>query len=92
MAKFYVIKELTNTQGQDGSKIEAVYENEDIEKAKNSAIVKYHDLLAMLHNADDVLFAVVQIHDEYGNLLGGTYKETVDHRVQPEPEPEPNED
>lgn len=84
MAKFYVVKELTNTKGQDGSKIEAVYENEDIDTAKNSAIVKYHQLLATLHNADDVLYAVVQIHDDYGNVLGGFYKETVDHR-KPEP-------
>lgn len=86
MAKFYVIKELTNTQGQDASSI-AVYENEDLETAKTNAIVAYHNTLSAYHNADDVLYAVVQIHDEYGNVLGGQggYREIVDHK---EPEPE----
>ena len=89
MAKFYVVKELTNAQGQDASSID-VYENEDLETAKNSAIVSYHNTLASYHNAKDVLYAVVQIHDEYGNILGGQtgYKEIVDHRVQPEPNTE----
>ena len=86
--KFFLVKELTNTQGQDGSKI-SIYENEDLDTAKNNAIVGYHQLLASLHNADDVLYAVVQLHDEYGNVLGGEhgYKEIVDHRPKPEPEP-----
>lgn len=77
--KYYLIKELTNTQGQDDSKVEGVYDN------LNSAIVAYHQLLAPLHNADDVLFAVVMIHDMYGRVVGG-YSETVDHRPTPEPE------
>lgn len=77
MNKFYLIKELTNAQGQDSSTI-SVYENEDIEVAKNNAIVAYHNTLASFHNAQDVLYAVVQIHDSYGRVLGG-YSETVDH-------------
>lgn len=83
--KYYLIKELTNTKGQDGSAI-AVYSSLD------SAIVAYHQMLAPLHNADDVLYAVVMIHDMYGRVVGGEngYKETVDHI--PAPEPEPNEE
>ena len=73
MNKFYLIKELTNTQEQDGSSI-AVYSDKD------AVIVAYHQTLASLHNAKDVLYAVVQIHDGYGRVLGG-YSETVDHRV-----------
>lgn len=80
--KYYLIKELTNTQGQDASKVEGIYND------LNSAIVAYHQLLAPLHNADDVLYAVVMIHDMYGRVVGGEngYKETVDHRPTPEPE------
>lgn len=78
--KYLLIKELTNTAGQDDSKVEGLYT--DLDKA----IVGYHNLLATLHNADDVLYAVVMIHDMYGRVVGG-YSETVDHR---EPTPEPN--
>ena len=76
--KYYLIKELTNTQGQDGSTI-ATYETLD------NAVVAYHNTLASFHNADDVLYAIVQIHDMYGRVVGG-YIETVDHT------PEPNEE
>lgn len=86
--RYYLVKELTNTAGQDGSTI-SVFANEDMETAKNNAIVNYHNTLAAFHAADDVLYAVVMIHDEYGNVLGGTYKEIVDHRPEPEPGPEP---
>ena len=79
MYKFYLIKELTNTSGQDGSAI-AVYSDEDLETAKNRVIVAYHQTLAMFHNAKDVLYAVVKAEDDNGNVLGGTYKEAVDHR------------
>lgn len=76
--KYYLIKELTNDKGQDGSTI-SVYDTLD------TAIVAYHQTLTSYHNASDVLYAVVQIHDEYGRVVGG-YVETVDHR-----EPEPSE-
>ena len=79
--KFYLIKLLTNTDGQDGSTL-AMYD--DLDAAK----VAYHQILAIYHNADDVLYAVVEILDEYGRILGG-YSEIVDHRPEPEPEVEP---
>lgn len=73
MNKFYLIKELTNDKGQDGSSI-SVYQELD------NAVVAYHQTLAAFHNAADVLYAVVQIHDSYGRVVGG-YSETVDHTV-----------
>lgn len=77
--KYYLIKILTNTAGQDGSSI-AVYDS--LEKAQ----VAYHNLLASLHNAQDVLYAIIQIVDgEYANLQA---KEIVDHRPEPNSEPE----
>ena len=72
MNKYYLIKELTNDKGQDGSSI-AVYQTLD------SAVVAYHQTLASYHNASDVLYAVVMVHDGYGRVVGG-YSETVDHR------------
>ena len=76
--KYYLIKEITNTAGQDGSSI-TVYENEDLDTAFNNAVVAYHNTLASYHNAQDVLYAVVQVQDMYGRVVGG-YSETVDHR------------
>lgn len=83
--RFYLVKQLTNTKGEDGSGI-AVYTDDDPEVAKNNAIVAYHSTLAAFHNADDVLYAVVMIQDSYGNVLGGPnkYKEVVDHTVPEE--------
>lgn len=78
MEKYYLIKELTNTQGQDGPSIE-VYPTAD------NAIVAYHQTLAAYYNADDVLYAVVTIHDMYGRVYQDM-SETVDHRPAPEPE------
>ena len=78
--KYYIVKLLTNTQGQDGSSI-TVYESKD------TAIVAYHQTLANFHNAEDVLYAVVQMVNEYGNC---EIMEIVDHK--PEPEPESNTD
>ena len=75
--KYYVIKLLTNTAGQDGSSI-AVFD--DIDKAR----VHYHQTLAAFHNAEDVLFAVVEIQTAYGNT---DIKEIVDHT-----NPAPNEE
>lgn len=73
---YYLIKLLTNTQGQDGSSI-AVY------STKDKALVAYHQILATYHNASDVLFAVVEIQNNIGNIEN---KEIVDHLPQPEPE------
>lgn len=74
--KFYLVTLLTNTQGQDGSTL-AVYD------ALDNAKVAYHNKLAAFHNASDVLYAVVEILDEYGRIVGG-YTETVDHRTNTE--------
>lgn len=79
--KYYLIKLLTNTQGQDGSSI-SVYD------AKDKALVAYHQTLANFHNASDVLYAVVEIQNEYGNT---EIKEIVDHKPAPTPEPEAEE-
>lgn len=74
--KFYLVTLLTNTQGQDGS---TVVKYDVLDNAK----VEYHNKLAAFHNASDVLYAVVEILDEYGRIVGG-YSETVDHRTNTE--------
>ena len=79
--RYYLIKLLTNTQEQDGSKVE-VY------NSKNSAMVNYHNTLAAYHNADDVLYAVVQVVNMAGNC---EIMEIVDHRPAPEPEEQAEE-
>ena len=76
--KFYLAKLLTNTQGQDGSTI-SVYPSRD------KALVAYHQTLATFHNADDVLYAAVEILNENGVVI---QSEIVDHRPAPEPETE----
>lgn len=73
--KYYVIKLLTNTAGQDGSSI-SVFNDHD------AALVHYHQTLANFHNAQDVLYAVVEIQTEYGNT---EIKEIVNHKPAPEP-------
>lgn len=88
LMRYYLEKLLTNTQGQDGSSI-SVYEDEDPRKALDKARVGYHQILTLYHNADDVLFAVVKIQNEYGVEV---ITEIVDHKPQPEPEPEPEPD
>lgn len=70
--KFYLVTLLTNTKGQDGSTL-AKYD------ALENAVVAYHNKLASFHNADDVLYAVVEILDEYGRIVKN-YSEIVDHR------------
>lgn len=76
--KHYLVKLLTNTQGQDASSI-AVF------SSQNAALVTYHQTLASFHNAEDVLYAVVEILNEVGNTV---IMEIVDHKPTPEPEPE----
>ncbi len=85
--KYYLIKLLTNTQGQDGSSV-TVYTDSEDKSAKDKALVAYHQTLASFHNAEDVLYAVVEIQNEYGNT---EIKEIVDHTPAPEPENEPEE-
>lgn len=82
--KYYLVKLLTNTQGQDGSSI-AVYTDSEDKSAKDKALVAYHQTLANFHNAADVLYAVVQIVNENGNC---EIMEIVNHKPEPEPETE----
>ena len=82
--KHYLIKLLTNTQGQDGSSI-AVFTDSENKSALDKAKVAYHQTLATFHNADDVLLATVKIMDAYGNDVIGMM-ETVDHRPAPSAE------
>ena len=86
--KYYIVKLLTNTQGQDASSV-TVFEDDENKTAREKAIVSYHQTLAMYHNADDVLYAVVQMVNEIGNV---EIMEKVDHKPAPEPEPEPVEE
>lgn len=80
--KYYVVKLLTNTQGQDGSSV-TVFTTE------KAARVDYHRTLASYYNADDVLYAIVKIENEFGNC---DIMEIVDNKPTPEPEPvEPEE-
>ena len=79
--KYYVVQLLTNTQGQDGSSVTAYSSEKD-------ARVEYHNTLAAFHNAEDVLYAIVQIVNEYGNC---EIMEIVDHKPTSEPEPVPEE-
>ena len=74
--KFYLVKLLTNTAGQDAPSV-------DVFGTLEAAQVDYHNILAAYHNAEDVLYAVVEILNEYGD---SQIKEIVDHRP-PEPEP-----
>lgn len=83
--KYNIEKFITNTQGQYSASVSATFD--DFDKAK----VNYHQSLATLHNADDVLVAVVKIVDEFGNNMDG-FREVVDHTPEPEPEPTPEEE
>ncbi len=80
--KYYVVKLLTNTAGQDASSI-AVFTDDENKTAHDKALVHYHQTLANFHNAEDVLYAVIEIQNEYGNV---EIKEIVDHKpVESEP-------
>lgn len=82
--KYYIVKLLTNTQGQDASSV-TVFTDDENKSARDKALVSYHQTLAMYHNADDVLYAIVQMVNEIGNV---EIMEKVDHKPTPEPEPE----
>lgn len=80
--KYYVVKLLTNTAGQDASSI-SVFTDDENKTAHDKALVHYHQTLATFHNAEDVLYAVIEIQTEYGNV---EIKEVVDHKANVEPE------
>ena len=73
---FYLIALITNDKEQHAQTVNPF---ENMETAK----VNYHQKLANFHNASDVLYAVVEILDEYGRVLQG-FSEIVDHRPEPE--------
>ena len=76
--KHYLIKLLTNAEG-------AVVPSAEVYNTLELAQVAYHNTLASYHNAQDVLYAVVEILNYIGYPV---VKEIVDHRPEPEPEPE----
>ena len=80
----YLVKILTNTQEQDASTITAYVpeEGESTRDFDERVKVAYHNILSAYHNADDVLYAVVQIVNEYGNV---EIMEIVNHIPEPEP-------
>ena len=80
--RYYVVKLLTNTQGQDASSI-SVFLDDENKKAIDKARVHYHHTLEIYHNADDVLYAVVSIVSTLGNNV---IMEIVNHIPEPEPE------
>ena len=80
--RYYVVKLLTNTQGQDASSI-SVFIGDENKSAIDKARVEYHRTLTAFHNADDVLYAVVSIVSTQGNNV---ITEIVNHIPEPEPE------
>jgi len=70
--KYNVLQFVTNTKDQYSASVVATYNDE------NGAKVKYHQLLAALHNAPDAKLATVTIVDEYGHQKPDFF-EVVDH-------------
>ena len=70
--KYYLVKLVTNTQGQDAPSIN-VYDT------KEKALIAYHNILAAYYNAPDVLHAVAMIVNSMGNV---EILEIVDHPVE----------
>lgn len=75
--KYNVIMFITNSEGQYSASVSAIFD--DLEKAYTN----YHQTLASLHNASDVLYATVKIENAYGRELPG-YSETIDHSATDE--------
>lgn len=73
--KYNVLSFVTNTSNQYSASVVATYDNID------GAKVKYHQLLASLHNASDVKTASVLIVNQYGREVGG-YFEMVNHETE----------
>ena len=63
--KYNVLSFITNTSNQYSASVVATYDN------FKGAIVKYHQLLANLNNASDVVQATVKIENEYGREVIG---------------------
>lgn len=73
--KYNVLSFTTNTSNQYSASVVATYDNID------GAKVKYHQLLASLHNASDVKIASVVIVNQYGREVAG-YFEMVNHKAE----------
>jgi hypothetical protein len=78
--KYNVIKFVTNTKGQ--YQVQVTSTSETLKAAKND----YFQQCRTLNNADDVLYAVIKILDEYGNGNDAAWREVIDNRPEPEPE------
>ena len=76
--KYYLVKLVTNTEGQVAPSVTAY-------DTKEAALVAYHQILAAYHNAADVYYAIAEIINGYGDV---EIKEIVDHIPTPEPEEE----
>lgn len=76
--KYNVIKFVTNTKGQ--YQVQVTSTSETLKGAKSD----YFKECRTLNNADDVLYAVIKILNEYGNETA--WRETIDNRPEPEPE------
>lgn len=76
--KYNVIKFVTNTKEE--YQVQVTSTSETLKAAKND----YFQQCRILNNADDVLYAVIKILDEYGNEAA--WRETIDNRPEPEPE------
>jgi hypothetical protein len=63
--KYNVSQFVKNAQNQYSASVVATYDN------LKGATVKYHQLLAALYNASDVLHATVKIENEYGREVAG---------------------
>lgn len=76
--KYNVIKFVTNTKEE--YQVQVVSTSETLKAAKS----EYFKECRNLNNADDVLYAVIKILDEYGNETA--WREVIDNRPEPEPE------
>jgi hypothetical protein len=72
--RYNVIQFVVNTSNQYNASVVATYDNVE------GAMVRYHQLLASLHNASDVKTASAVIVNEYGRELSG-YFEMVKHET-----------
>lgn len=76
--KYNVIKFVTNTKGEYQVKVTST--SGTLKGAKND----YFAECKTLNNANDVLYAVIKILNEYGDETA--WREVIDNRPEPEPE------
>lgn len=78
---YNILNFITNTSNKYSALVVATYDNID------GAKVKYHQLLASLHNSSDVKTASVLIVNQYGREVAG-YFEMVSHETADKTESE----